>query len=250
MAERHVVTIFIQAMCYDEVMMTTVLACQQLYKTYRQGPQVLAVLRGVNVAIAAGEQVAIVGTSGAGKSTLFNLLGGLDQATAGEVLIAGSATTQLNDDKLSQLRNQHLGFVYQFHHLLAEFTALENVAMPLLIRGTPLKTTRQQAQISLEQVGLAHRLHHRPSELSGGERQRVAIARALVGKPRCVLLDEPTGNLDRRTAATVHHLLQELNQQLGMSLVIVTHDEQLTKTMDRVLLLSDGQLNPANTVAY
>ena len=222
-----------------------VLQCKALYKSYRQGPQKLAVLRGVTMTVEAGEEVAIVGTSGSGKSTLFHLLGGLDRPTAGEVLVAGRPLSTMTEAQLGQLRNRYLGFVYQFHYLLGEFSTLENVAMPLLIRGDDKKSIITRATQLLEQVGLAHRLHHKPAELSGGERQRVAIARALVGEPCCVLLDEPTGNLDRHTATAVYQLIQKLNRELNTSFIIVTHDDRLAAQMDRILCLDEGVISEA-----
>jgi lipoprotein-releasing system ATP-binding protein len=220
----------------------TVIQCQDLYKSYREGPQQLVVLNGVNFSIQVGERVAIVGTSGAGKSTLLNMLGGLDVPTAGEVTVAGNNIANLNEKKRGELRNHYLGFVYQFHHLLGEFTALENVAMPLLIRGNKPAVIEPVAAEILGKVGLSQRLNHKPAELSGGERQRVAIARALVTQPKCVLLDEPTGNLDHHTAEAIHGLMTELNQQLATSFIVVTHDLQLANQMDRKLMLVDGQL--------
>lgn len=219
-----------------------VLQCQALYKSYQEGPQPLVVLDGVDFSIRRGERVAIVGASGAGKSTLLNMLGGLDIPSSGEVVIAGQAIASMSEKQRGQLRNQYLGFVYQFHHLLGEFTALENVAMPLLIRGDSPAAITPVATDILSKVGLAERLHHKPSELSGGERQRVAIARALVTKPQCVLLDEPTGNLDQHTAESIHTLMKTLNEELGTCFIIVTHDLSLADQMDRKLSLVDGRL--------
>lgn len=220
-----------------------VLACEHLQKTYSEGPQPVQVLRDINLQIQPGERIAIVGSSGSGKSTLLNLLGGLDTATAGEVWVAGTALSALDGNARGLLRNKELGFVYQFHHLLGEFTALENVAMPLLIgRQLAVAEARRQATTMLERVGLGQRLQHKPAELSGGERQRVAIARAMVSRPACVLMDEPTGNLDQETAQAIQALMWELNRELSLSFVIVTHDQQLAQTMDRVLLLQHGQL--------
>ena len=219
-----------------------VLECHNLTKIYRQGPQQLTVLNAVNLTIAAGERVAITGASGSGKSTLLNMLGGLDQASDGEVIIAGKNMRGLSEKQRGQLRNRYLGFVYQFHHLLGEFSALENVAMPLLIRGDLPSELSVVAEDMLQRVGLGNRLQHKPAELSGGERQRVAIARALVTKPKCVLLDEPTGNLDLHTAESIHSLIADLNQQLQTSFIIVTHDLALAARMDRTLQLVDGQL--------
>ena len=221
----------------------SVLQCRDLHKSYRQGPQRLAVLNGVNFSINSGERVAIVGASGAGKSTLLNMLGGLDLPTSGQVTVAGNDMTGLSEKQRGELRNRYLGFVYQFHHLLGEFSALENVAMPLLIRGGKTAQIQQSAADMLGKVGLQQRLQHKPAELSGGERQRVAIARALVTQPRCVLLDEPTGNLDHHTADAIHRLMDELNSQLSTSFIVVTHDLQLARKMDRCLTLVDGQLS-------
>ncbi len=225
-----------------------VMACRDLHKHYTLGPQTLEVLRGVSLAVAPGERVAIIGSSGSGKSTLLNLLGGLDSASRGVVEINGRDIHGLAEAERCALRNRTLGFVYQFHHLLREFSAQENVAMPLLIRGLPAAEAARTAQAMLQRVGLGERLGHRPSALSGGERQRVAIARALVGQPLCVLMDEPTGNLDRDTAATIHTLMDALNAEFGTSFVVVTHDPQLAARMDRTLHLERGELREVTHV--
>jgi len=229
----------------NEPNIENVISCLGLSKTYQLGKSEVPVLKDINLDVKYGERIAIVGASGSGKSTLLHLLGGLDTASSGEAQILGQDIYQLTEAQRGKLRNKSLGFVYQFHHLLPEFTALENVAMPLLIRGMKLKEITPIASAMLEQVGLAERLHHHPSELSGGERQRTAVARALVTEPACVLADEPTGNLDRNSAHALFDLMQQLNEKLNTSFIVVTHDIELANKMQRQLRLIDGVLQPA-----
>ncbi|WVM89135.1 lipoprotein-releasing ABC transporter ATP-binding protein LolD [Halopseudomonas pachastrellae] len=223
-------------------MTDVVLECRDLSKEYSVGPQTLRVLDEVQLRLLRGERVAIVGSSGSGKTTLLNMLGGLDTPTSGEVRLAGQQLSTLKEAERGRLRNQELGFVYQFHHLLPEFTALENVCMPLLIGKTPISEGRERATAMLERVGLRERIGHKPAELSGGERQRVAIARALISQPACVLLDEPTGNLDQQTAESIQQLMLELSQTLQTAFLVVPHDLALAARMDRTFTLKQGQL--------
>ncbi|OAV01529.1 MULTISPECIES: lipoprotein-releasing ABC transporter ATP-binding protein LolD [Moraxella] len=222
--------------------MTTILHAKNISKVYDEGKIKTTVLSGLDLQVQAGERIAIVGSSGSGKSTLLHLLGGLDTPSTGEVWLKGQCLTHLNETKRGELRNRYLGFIYQFHHLLAEFSATENVAMPLLMRrDVSIKEATKRANDLLERVGLGHRLHHRPSELSGGERQRVAIARALVTEPALVMADEPTGNLDDENAQAIFGLLSELQASIGMALLMVTHDRHLAAQADKILEMKSGQ---------
>ncbi len=227
-------------------MKDTLLTCEQVCKEYREGSNAVPVLFDVNFSLKKGEQVAILGSSGSGKSTLLHILGALDNPTSGKVCFSGQDVFAYSEKQQAQFRNQNLGFVYQFHHLLGEFTALENVAMPLLIGKVAPAKAKQQAAEMLEKVGLGQRLKHRPGALSGGERQRVAIARALVTKPQLVLADEPTGNLDHKTGEGIYQLLRQLKNELETSFVVVTHDIELACRLDRVCQLTDGRLSEAN----
>jgi len=222
---------------------TDVLRCVHLAKVHNEGSLNVEVLKDINFSIARGEQVAILGTSGEGKSTLLHLLGGLDKPTRGEVWIDGINIVSLNEKQRGHLRNRALGFIYQLHHLLPEFTAVENVAMPLRIRGVSIDECTAQAEDIPKRVGLGHRLGHKPTELSGGERQRTAIARALVTKPHCILADEPTGNLDHKNADKVYQMMLDLNQEFNTSLLIVTHDLRLAEKTDKIYVLADGKLS-------
>ena len=221
----------------------SVLSCSRISKSYQQGRNIITVLENVDLNIKAAERIAIVGTSGSGKTTLLNLLGGLDLPTSGNVTVAGKNLNNINDSERGLLRNEYLGFVFQFHHLLGEFTAVENVAMPLFINGRSPQEAAARAEVMLKRVGLGSRFSHKPSELSGGERQRVAIARALVNTPKCVLLDEPTGNLDKFTAGEIQSLLIDLNDSFDTSFIVVTHDELMANSMNRKLVLEGGTLH-------
>ncbi|MGR8979940.1 MAG: lipoprotein-releasing ABC transporter ATP-binding protein LolD [Gammaproteobacteria bacterium] len=221
---------------------TTILRCRGLTKRYRQGPLDVEVLKGVDLTIGIGERVAVMGASGSGKSTLLHLLGGLEKPTGGQIMIGNVDLARVGSAKLAKLRNSTLGFVYQAHHLLGEFTVLENVAMPLLIAGVSVQQARTRAMELLERVGLGHRIEHKPGEISGGERQRAAVARALINKPGLILADEPTGNLDSKTADHVYQLMLELNQELNVSLLVVTHDHELAARMGKVLHMEDGMI--------
>ena len=224
-------------------MSNTILACEAVCKNYYDGQLNVQVLDNLTLQVEKGRSIGIVGASGSGKSTLLHILGGLDKPTSGRVSLMGQDLSELSQKQLSRLRNQHLGFVYQFHHLLPEFSALENVMMPLLIGKRPKEQAREQALLMLEKVGLKNRVLHRPGELSGGERQRAAIARALVTDPACLLADEPTGNLDRKNALNILDMMMELKQELGTALVVVTHDDEMAARFDRVLNMTDGALS-------
>ncbi|MES1925427.1 lipoprotein-releasing ABC transporter ATP-binding protein LolD [Salinisphaera sp. T31B1] len=224
---------------------TSVLACEKLSKTFTEVREPVTVLDAIDLSVAPGARIAVIGASGSGKSTLLHLLGGLDTPSSGSIRIGGQDMTALSNAARGKLRNEKLGFIYQFHHLLPEFTTVENVAMPLLIRRGKPQPALDAARDLLERVGLGQRLDHKPTELSGGERQRAAVARALVTRPACILADEPTGNLDHRTAASVFDMMLELNESLNTSLVMVTHDRQLAQRMDEVWTLAEGRLAPA-----
>lgn len=224
-------------------MSNTILACEAVCKNYYDGQLNVQVLDNLTLQVEKGRSIGIVGASGSGKSTLLHILGGLDKPTSGRVSLMGQDLSQLSQKQLSGLRNQYLGFVYQFHHLLPEFSALENVMMPLLIGKRPKEQARERALLMLEKVGLKNRVQHRPGELSGGERQRAAIARALVTDPACLLADEPTGNLDRKNALNILDMMMELKQELGTALVVVTHDDEMAARFDRVLNMTDGALS-------
>ena len=224
-------------------MSNTILACEAVCKNYYDGQLNVQVLDNLTLQVEKGRSIGIVGASGSGKSTLLHILGGLDKPTSGRVSLMGQDLSELSQKQLSGLRNRHLGFVYQFHHLLPEFSALENVMMPLLIGKRPKEQARERALLMLEKVGLKNRVQHRPGELSGGERQRAAIARALVTDPACLLADEPTGNLDRKNALNILDMMRELKQELGTALVVVTHDDEMAARFDRVLNMTDGALS-------
>lgn len=222
-----------------------VIQCKNITRTYREGPATLTIFSDISLTVGVGETVAIVGSSGAGKTTLLNLLGGLDRPSSGDIAICGEQIHRLGEARRAKFRNRHLGFVYQFHHLLPEFSARENVMLACTLGGMPIKTAQEKADTMLAQVGLAERLEHKPGELSGGERQRVAIARALVNEPECVLMDEPTGNLDEQTAESVQQLIESLRDRLGIAFVVVTHDMVIARNLGRVLRLEQGMLHPA-----
>lgn len=222
--------------------MSNLLYCSNLVKNYQEGDQITHVLKGVDFFLEKKELVSIVGSSGSGKSTLLHILGALDTPTSGDVSFMGQSLTSMKSAQQAKIRNQHIGFIYQFHHLLADFSAIENIAMPMLIAGKSAKESRAQALKLLDLVGLSHRGEHRPSELSGGERQRVAIARSIINQPEIVLADEPTGNLDYKTALSIYDLMRDLNKEHGTAFLIVTHDNELADKMDRKVLMQDGEL--------
>ncbi len=227
-------------------MSETVLECRSVVRRFDEGGSTLEVLSGVDLSVKSAERMAIIGASGSGKTTLLQIMGGLDAPTSGEVLVGGQPMHEVNEIEKGELRNRYLGFVYQFHHLLAEFSAAENVAMPLMIRRVPKDDALNQARVLLERVGLGERLTHKPGELSGGERQRAAVARALITRPKLVLADEPTGNLDAGNGEHVLQLMLELNRELNTSLVIVTHDHSIAERMDRIMILEDGRLRSSS----